>query len=338
MLLNRYFAGMAAFAAAASFALAAAAAPAETARTESAGARVAAAIETIRVLERPGRDNLATVWDGDKYVQCRRMSDRALRCEAAGARMQVSLARVLTPDHVRRLAAMGWRLDPSFGAYVQSFRPDVSAGDVADKIVAALAQGYDADTRTLEIETTSIASEPCPPRNGPGQNLAGLISDAPSMAAVSVHACAYAPDADASQPTLPPGSTAADLIRLYGPRLTAEIRRLRVNIRRADVFAAFDTGLGYLQCQPEAAPDSFYCEAQSAESWPALAAVLTPERIARLHAAGFVDPGRAPNYSKSYPADKIDDAALAGELLTLLHDVYGYYGASALEVTTEEPR
>jgi len=27
---------------------------------------------------------------------------------------------------------------------------------------------------------------------------------------------------------------------------------------------------------------------------------------------------------------------LAAEVLTLLHDVYGYYGATKLEVTTEE--
>jgi hypothetical protein len=103
---------------------------------------------------------------------------------------QVSLARVLTPDRVGRLAAMGWMLDPSFGNYVQTFKPDVPAADVADKIVAALAQGYEADVQKLEIETTSIQSERCPPRNGPSQNLAGLIGDAPSMAAVSIHTCA----------------------------------------------------------------------------------------------------------------------------------------------------
>jgi hypothetical protein len=324
-------AGLVLFVATATIALAAGAASAETIKT-----RVEAAITTIKALERPGRDNLATIWDGNKYVQCRRMSDRALRCEAAGAVMQISLARVLTPDHIGRLAAMGWMLDPSFGNYVQTFRPDVPAGDVADKIMTALAQGYDADVDKLEIETTSIKSEPCPPRNGPSQNLAGLIGDAPSMAAFSVHACAYKPDAGAPEHALPPGSTAADLIKLYGPRLTAEIRRLRVNIRRDDVFVIFASGLGYVQCQPETGPDAFYCEAQSAESWPALAAVLTPERIARLHAAGFADPGRAPNYFKTYPADKTGDEALASEVLTLLHDVYGYYGASALEVKTEE--
>jgi hypothetical protein len=319
------------FMAAAIIAWAAPAASAETTKT-----KVEAAITTIKTLERRGRDNLATVWDGNKYVQCRRMSDRTLRCEAAGARMQVSLARVLTPDHVGRLRAMGWALDPSFGNYVQIFRPDMSAGDVADKILMALALGYDADVEKLEIETTSIESEPCPPRNGPSQNLAGMINNAASMAAFAVHACAYAPDEDRLEHALPPGSTVADLIKLYGPRLTTEIRRLRVNIRRTSVFVVFESGLGYVQCQPETDPDAFYCEAQSAESWPALAAVLTPERIERLHTAGFADPGRGPNYSKHYPADKIDDETLASEVLTLLHDVYGYYGASALVVKTEE--
>jgi hypothetical protein len=321
------------FIAAATFAFASGAASAETPES-----KVVAAIETIKVLERPGRDTLATVWDGDKYIQCRHMSDQTLRCEAAGAKMQVSLARVLTPDHVGRLAAMGWMLDPHFGNYVQTFKPDVPAADVANKIIAALAQGYDADVAKLEIETTSIESEPCPPRNGPSQNLAGLINDAPSMADVSIHACAYTPDTESPAHALPPGSPAADLIKLYGPKVSAEIRRIRVNMHRAQVFVVFDVGVGYVQCQPDTDPDAFYCEAQSAESWPALAAILTPERIARLHALGYADPGRAPNYSKTYPADKFDDQTVASEVLTLLHDVYGYYGASKLEVKTEEDR
>ncbi len=58
---------------------------------ETSNDKVEAAITTIPALDRPGRDNLATVWDGNKYIQCRRMSDRSLRCEAAGALMQISL-------------------------------------------------------------------------------------------------------------------------------------------------------------------------------------------------------------------------------------------------------
>jgi hypothetical protein len=308
---------------------------AQTGEHQAVQEKIAAAISTIAVLERPGRDNLATVWDGNKYIQCRRMSDRSLRCEAAGSLMQVSLSHVLTPERIGRLAAMGWTLDPSFGNYVQIFPPNSLPADIADKLLAALAQGYDADVQNLEIETTSIRSEPCPPRNGPSQNLAGIINDAPSMARSAVHACAYKAKAPEPERKLLPGSTTADLIELYGPMVTAEIRRLRINMHRR-VFAVFDTGLGYVQCETQSEAESFYCEAQSADSWPALAAVLTPDRIALLHAAGFADPGRAPNYSKTYAADKTDDASLARAVLTVLHDVYGFYGASKLTVKTEE--
>jgi hypothetical protein len=296
---------------------------------------VTAAIELVKALDRPGRDNLATVWDGNKYIQCRRMADHSLRCEAAGGLMQPSLQHLLTPERIGHLAAMGWMLDPSFGNYAQVFKKDVTAPQVADKIRTALAQVYDANMTNLEVETTSIRSEPCPPRHGPSQNLAGMISDAPSMARYSIHACAYKPRDDGPEHLLAYGVTTADLIGVYGPRVTLEIQRLRINMQRR-VFVIFDAGIGYVQCGPQARPDGFYCEAQSADSWPALASVLTPDRIARLHAAGYADPGRAPNFSKTYPADAYTDTAVAAEILTILHDVYGYYGATRLAIKTEE--
>ncbi len=117
--------------------------------------------------------------------------------------------------------------------------------------------------------------------------------------------------------------------------MTGEIQRLRVNLDRR-VHVVFDTDLGYIQCEPQTSPAAIYCGAQSADSWPALAGVLSPDRVARLHAAGFADPGRAPNYWKIYPADQVDDAAIAREVLTILHDVYGYTGLPKLEVKTEE--
>jgi hypothetical protein len=136
----------------------------------------------------------------------------------------------------------------------------------------------------------------------------------------------------------PPAQGSADLlIDIYGQRATAEIQRLRVNLERK-VFIVFDAGIGYVQCEPQTSPDAIYCEAQSAESGPALASVLTPDRLARLHAAGYADPGRKPNYWKNYPLDKYDDAAIASEVITLLHDVYGYTGAEQLEIKTEAGR
>jgi len=121
--------------------------------------------------------------------------------------------------------------------------------------------------------------------------------------------------------------------RFYGARLAGEIKRLRVNSER-EIYVIFDSEIGFFQCSPEPARE-VYCEAQSADAWPALAAVLTPERVERLHAAGFADPGHAPNYSKTYPS-AASAADIAKEALTILHDVYGYTGASPLKVATEK--
>jgi hypothetical protein len=294
---------------------------------------IEAAFQNIMTLERPGQDGFATVWDGNKYVQCGRLHDREIRCEAAGALMQPSLDHVLTPERVGRLAALGWRLDPSFGNYVQTFPSDAAASLIADKILQVLAEVYDAELDKLQAESTWVATEPCPPRNGPTQNLAGIVNNAPSMAATAVHGCSYRPKAELG-PNLPANS-AAELIGLYGARVTGEIQRLRVNIDRR-VFVIFQAGIGYVQCEPDTPPPTIYCEAQSADSWEALASVLTTERIAALHAAGYADPGRGPNYWKNYPIHKADDAAIAHEVLTILHDVYGYNGLPKLGVVTED--
>src|SRR4051812_20327380 len=68
------------------------------------GARIDEALQNIGSLVRVGRIGYATIWDGNKYVQCRRMPDRALRCEAAGSSMQPSLKNVLTGYRLTRLS------------------------------------------------------------------------------------------------------------------------------------------------------------------------------------------------------------------------------------------
>jgi len=292
-------------------------------------ALVAAALQNIQLLDRPGSDGYAAVWDGDKYVQCGRANGGGFRCEAAGAAMQPSLTPILTPEKIHDLATLGWKPDPSFGAYVRVFPAKAALGAVAGQILLLLSEVYAADASRFEVETTWVPSEPCPPRNGYSQNLAGLINDAPAMRATALHACAFVPPA-ATQAA----PSAALLIARYGPRVTAEIQRLRVNLQR-HVYVAFDTDIGYVQCEPQTSPAVIYCEAQSAESWPALSTVLTPDRIARLHAAGYADPGRAPNYWKNYPVEQAGDDAVASEILSLLHDVYGYDGSEPLKIETE---
>src|SRR5579872_3651387 len=232
-----------------------AAAPAETNQS-----RVEAALENIATLDRPGQDGFATVWDGNKYVQCRRLRDHAFRCEAAGTLLQPSLGRVLVPEKISRLSALGWHLDPSFGNYVQNFPEEVPTAQVSERILQALTEGYDANLSELEVSTDWIASQPCPPRNGYTQNLAGMVNDAPSMASTAIRGCVYTP------PAMPSIRSAGDLISVYGKRATAEIQRLRINSDRR-VFVVFETGGGYVQCEPDASPPAIYCEAQSADSW-----------------------------------------------------------------------
>jgi hypothetical protein len=292
--------------------------------------RIDEALQNITSLVRAGRVGYATFWDGNKYIQCRRISDRSLRCEAAGTSMQPSLKNVLTADRLTRLAALGWMLNPSFGNYVQIFPADMPTDRAADHVVRALAEAYAANVNDLDVATSWVVDTPCPPRNGPSQNLAGMVNDAPSMRATAVRTCFYTPPAATPQTA----SSAAELVGIYGTSTTAEIQRLRINATRR-IYTVFDAGIGYIQCAPEVPPVAIYCEAQSAESWAALTTVLTPERVARLHNAGYADPGRSPNYSKSYALDKYKDAAIASEILTILYEAYGYTGATKLKTTTE---
>ena len=296
---------------------------------QTSQSRIEAALQNIVTLERPGQDGLATVWDGNKYVQCRRMRDHVFRCEAAGALMQPSLSHVLTPDNIAKLDAQGWRFDPAFGNYLQIFPADSQPGQIAEKILKTLAESYGIDPTNLQVQSDWIVSRPCPRRNGPSQNLAGMINDAPAMALTAIYTCAYTP------PPAPAIKTAGDLIDIYGARVTGEIQRLRVNLNR-EIYVILQTDIGYVQCAPETSPASIYCEARSADSWAALATVLTPERVASLHAAGFSDPGRAPNYWRNYPLDQFDDATIARAVLTILHDVYGYNGEPKIAFATEK--
>jgi len=283
--------------------------------------------------EESGRMHLAAFWDGNKYVQCRGDQNGGVRCEAGGALMQPSLAEVLTPDRVGRLSAMGWALDPSFGNYVRIFRRNASAKHIAAQMLAVL-NIYEANVEKLLAAVLFTARYDCPPRNGPSQPLAGMINPEPLSVAVVLRACAYDPQKNQPLHRFGPRSTAADLIDYYAPVMAHELRRLRENKERR-VYAIFGTDRGYVQCQPVIEFDGFLCEAQSAQSWPALAATLTPERVARLHAAGFSDPDSNPNYYRTYPFHTFDDAGLAAALLTVLYEVYGYRGIEGITLQRE---
>ncbi|WP_246682729.1 hypothetical protein [Methylobacterium sp. WL9] len=291
---------------------------------------IADALANITVLVRPGRVGYVTVWDGNKYVQCRRVPDDSLHCEAGGVTMQPSLAAVLDPNRLQMLGNLGWSLDRSFGNYIRTFPAPMSYAVVAEQILEVLTRAYEANPTDLEINTDWIADIPCPPRNGPSQNLAGSVNDAPAMRAFSIRTCEF----KAEPPPLK-AETREDVLAQYGGIVAAELQRLRINAKRR-VYTVFDVGIGYIQCAPKSPMRILFCEAQSAESWPALAVVLTPQRVARLQAAGFAAPGRSPNYWRDYHLDEMSDADLAKELLSLLGDVYGYSGSTRLMIKTEQ--
>jgi hypothetical protein len=294
--------------------------------------RVEAAIGNMMSLDRSGQVGLATIFDGNKFVQCRRLEDRSIRCEAAGTLLQPSMSRTLTGAKLEALEAFGWALDPSFGNWVQNFAADATPQRIANEVETALADVYDADPRTIEAHTDWVAKQACLPRRGFVQNLAGSVGTSANWAAYFIFACAYKPPSD-SGPVVKNGDI-DELVEAFGGRMSGELQRLRVNLQRR-IWVAFETGIGYVECVPQTSPDVFYCEAQSAESWEALRSILTPERIERLHAAGYADPGRARNYSRVYPFAEITDTALARELLSILHDVYGYRGKPQIKIATE---
>jgi hypothetical protein len=162
-----------------------------SAEPTSATPRVIEALDNIRNLTRPRQDGYTTVWEGEKFVQCHALSDQSLSCEAAGATMQPPLARVLTPDRKQRLTSLGWRLDPSFGAYTQTFPATLSLDQAADRLLAVLSQAYGADLTRIDVQTRWVTRQACPPRRGPNQHLAGMVDDDPMMAQTAVKGCAY---------------------------------------------------------------------------------------------------------------------------------------------------
>ena len=295
--------------------------------------RVETALTNIVTLHRPGQDGVATVWDGNKYIQCRLQLDRAFRCEAAGTLMQPSLARVLSPERITKLHTLGRTLDSSFGNYVQIFPSGSPVKDIAERLLQALKDGYEANISDLEVGSDWIKSERCPPRNGPSQNLAGMISDALSMTGFRVHGCSYKPNDE----PLPQVRSKADLHPCPwnegGRRNPAPESRISTARSSPGSWSTRVAGTFSVARRPRARS---IAKRNQRRHGRCLREILTAERVAQLHAAGYADPGRAPNYWKNYSLDEFTDRAIAEELLAILYDVYAYSGVPKLEFKTNQ--
>ena len=246
--------------------------------------------------------------------------------------MQPTLGRLLTPERLGRLDALGWRLDAHFGNYARTMPATLAVKDMTALVIRTLVEGYGADAAQLEANSAWIVRQQCPPRSGPKQPLAGSINDSASMAPYALHSCAMVVSGNR------PAQSVADLVDRYGARVTGEIQRLIVNRDDHFIHLVLNTKAGYVQCAPNAPPPSINCEAASADSIPTLAAVLNADRVARLHALGYADPDRVSNYAKAFPIAKAEASPIALELLTILYDVYGYRGTPKLGIWTERGR
>ena len=127
---------------------------------ESAVQQIDEALQNITTLVRPGKVGYATFWDGNKFIQCRRLIDRQTRCEAAGSTMQPSLKSILMGERLTRLATLGWALDPSFGNYTRTFPADASTARVASEILRTLVDAYRANEAGLELQTAGSSIFP----------------------------------------------------------------------------------------------------------------------------------------------------------------------------------
>jgi hypothetical protein len=219
---------------------------------------VEAAIGNMMSLDRPGQVGLATIFDGNKFVQCRRLEDRSIRCEAAGTLLQPSMSHTLTGAKLEALEAFGWSLDASFGNWVQNFAADATPQRIANEVETALADVYDADPKSIVAHTDWVAKQACLPRRGFTQNLAGSVITSLNPVAYSIFACAYKPPSD-SGPVVKNGDI-DELVEAFGGRMSGELQRLRVNLQRR-IWVAFETEIGYVQCAPQTNPDAFHCEA-----------------------------------------------------------------------------
>lgn len=179
------------------------------------------ALANIAARTRANQDGYATFWDGNIYVQCHRTATLSMFCEESGARLQPSLRNVLNQG---QLKSLGWSLDSSFGNYVRVFPEDQPLGEVSDAIIEVLVKGYGADPARIEIETNWITTAICPQRNGPSQNLAGVVNDARAMKKTAIKGCSYV---EPPPPTI--AASAEDLWALYGWGVAAELQRLKSN-------------------------------------------------------------------------------------------------------------
>ncbi|MBR0851874.1 hypothetical protein JQ543_29335 [Bradyrhizobium diazoefficiens] len=105
-------------------------------------------------------------------------------------------------------------------------------------------------------------------------------------------------------------------------------------------FCVFETDRGYFQCLAHWSGTSLLCESVSEKNYPAIAAIITPEKADRLvREFGFRAPGDSGNFAQRIDVRGNDDLAYVARLaFRVLRDVYGVKDFSAARFKLSLPK
>lgn len=125
---------------------------------------------------------------------------------------------------------------------------------------------------------------------------------------------------------------------IYVPKIASALEKMFAGrLAGTNTFCAFQWQGGYVQCLSNPGSNEMLCEAQSAISYPALARILTDEKVALLQRFGFSLPEPAtgrPNYFRFIKIDNVDTGEVfyqtAQWLMQVATEVYGYVAATPL--------
>lgn len=302
-------------------------------------------IAAVLLVTNDKADGILTVSESNLYVQC--LDSHLLpqwRCEAAGIEGQPWLRGVLTPEHQAKLAALGFLPDPETGNFVAQPPKAIAPETLAGTILQVLTDIYGAKPEEIDVKAEKLRASRCHRRIKPGHDRGrailtrsiGFKQDAEKTCKLKSHTgeTRDANDADDDDTDPAPAAPGIDVDARYLAPMAAELDRVRRAGPNAHViFIATPT---YVQCLHDSEGKRMYCEAASEDAvGKSLAHILTPERTAKLIAAGFAPPGRTMNYSRFYPEAEYNMPLLAKALLRVLKEAYGYQGAPPMNVATE---
>jgi hypothetical protein len=310
-------------------------------------AEITDGIAAVLLAENDKTDGILTVSDNNLYVQC--LNSHLLpqwRCESAGLEGQPWLHHVLTPERQAKLAALGFAPDPDTGNFAALIAKTTAPDALAGTILRVLTEAYGVQPEEIDVVAEKLRAARCHRRIKAGHDRGGaILTRAIGLKQDAEKNCkkksrpgeAEAADDDddsGGDDTVPAAAPGIDIDARYLTPMAAALER----VQRAGphAYVIFEAAPAYVQCKHDADGKRMYCEAASADAvGKQVARILTPERQAKLIAAGFAPPGRVMNYSRFYPDAEYDMPLLAKALLRILKEAYGYQGAPAMNVRTE---